>query len=48
MLFTGKKQPVIAGKLFAIRFKSFSRQSESNFAFTVDKGFLRNFSTGST
>ena len=43
MLFTGKQQPVITGKLFAIRFKSFSHQSESNFACTVDKGFLRNF-----
>ena len=43
MQFTGKQQPVIAGKPFAIRFKSFSHQSESNFAFKVDKGFLRNF-----
>ena len=48
MLFTGKQQPDIAGNLFAIRFKLFSHQSESNFAFTVDKGFLRNLFTGST
>lgn len=46
MQFTGKQQPVIAGKLFAIRLKSFSHQSESNFAFTVDKGFLRIFLQG--
>ena len=48
MLFTGKQQPVIAGKLFAIRLSRFHTKVKVILHLQWIKVFSAIFSTGST